>query len=632
LLKAIEHSAFEQHSLKALRRLVLAFKAASHMADESSRQAPGEQAFSIASSSVFDRLLVTCLTRLPDAFGHHLFQNPQYSALDPAPFAKLQGLPVFRSLRPALYRSLKALHYLLGQITEPSLLAFTLSRLERFLPFLVLFPRLAKFYLRTLLSLWAVSEALDVKLAAFLRVRQAATVLPFPFLEHCLKGAYLAYARNAKFVSEASLPGLTLMGNGLVELYGLDLTSAYQHAFVYVRQLALHLRAAYTKKTPEALQKVQCWQYLNCCKVWVAVLTAHVAPGPGSDKAPSQLRELVFPLAQILLGAVRLTPSARLYPLTLHCLTLLQRLAARAQVFIPCAAPCLSMLEDPALSKKPKPSTEAPPSLALALKLPGKAGLEAKNVQEALVDGCMDVLSQEILVYRYALAFPEYAYPIKDRLRRFAKITRNARWRALARGLVEECEKRGRFVERERARKEMAPTDAASLEALRPRGEGKGENKEDMDAAGRLKAFLDAKAAREGVGVEVLEVGAKKGSSGPLHGKEEAGEKRGREKKKGEAAESKTGRGANGKKEGKLGQQWQEAWEKIPVERMEDEVGALHEWSEDERESTGGDAEEEGEEEDDEDDEDEDEEDGDMEDGEEEEDDEGDDGDDGSSE
>jgi nucleolar complex protein 2 len=94
--------------------------------------------------------------------------------------------------------------------------------------------------------------------AAFLRIRQAAAVLPFPFLEHCLKGAYLAYARSAKFMSESNLPGLTLMGNCLVELYGLDMTSSYQHAFVYLRQLALHLRAAYTKKTPEALHKARC--------------------------------------------------------------------------------------------------------------------------------------------------------------------------------------------------------------------------------------------------------------------------------------------------------------------------------------------------------------------------------------
>eukprot|EP00624_Nannochloropsis_granulata_P005840 evm.model.NODE_4175_length_6537_cov_28.057673.3 len=109
LLKTIEHAALEQHSLKGLRKLVLAFKAASHMADESSRHGPSQQAYTIASSSVFDRLLVTCLTSLPEAFGHHLFQNPDYSSVDPAPFAKLGSIPAFRSLRPMVYRHLPLL-------------------------------------------------------------------------------------------------------------------------------------------------------------------------------------------------------------------------------------------------------------------------------------------------------------------------------------------------------------------------------------------------------------------------------------------------------------------------------------------------------------------------------------------
>jgi nucleolar complex protein 2 len=132
--------------------------------------------------------------------------------------------------------------------------------------------------------------------------------------------------------------------------------------------------------------QVYCWQYLNCLRVWVAVLTAYcdsTAPAPmgggGDDQHQQQLRELVFPLTQILIGVLRLAPSARHCPLLLHCLTLLQRLAAAAQVFVPCASTCLDLLESPALlgQKKPKPTTEAPPNLALAVRL-GKGLLEPK--------------------------------------------------------------------------------------------------------------------------------------------------------------------------------------------------------------------------------------------------------------
>ena len=181
------------------------------------------------------------------------------------------------------------------------------------------------------------------------------------------------------------------------------------------------------------------------------MLTAYSDP-TASTASPDQqqLRELVFPLTQIILGVLRLAPSARHCPLALHCLTLLQRLAASAHVFVPCAAACLDLLENPALlgTKKPKPTTEAPPNLALAVRL-GKGLLEPKyvgvgvllcggallpmtaltqplppaqhakntnrNVQEAVVAEVMDVLSQELLVYRYTIAFPEYAFPIQVR-------------------------------------------------------------------------------------------------------------------------------------------------------------------------------------------------------------------------
>ena len=38
------------------------------------------------------------------------------------------------------------------------------------------------------------------------------------------------------------------MQMSMVEIFGIDLTQAYQHAFVYIRQLAIHLRNAITVK------------------------------------------------------------------------------------------------------------------------------------------------------------------------------------------------------------------------------------------------------------------------------------------------------------------------------------------------------------------------------------------------
>lgn len=65
-------------------------------------------------------------------------------------------------------------------------------------------------------------------LQALLLVRQLGLVLPPPALQTCLRGAYRAYAANAKFVSPASLPALAFMAAGVVELSTLDLNVTYQ--------------------------------------------------------------------------------------------------------------------------------------------------------------------------------------------------------------------------------------------------------------------------------------------------------------------------------------------------------------------------------------------------------------------
>ena len=70
----------------------------------------------------------------------------------------------------------------------------------------------------------------------------------------CLQKAYLAYVKNCAFTSAQSWPLIHLMRRSLVELYSIDPTVSYQRAFLYIRQLAIHLRNAKLDK-----KKVGCF-------------------------------------------------------------------------------------------------------------------------------------------------------------------------------------------------------------------------------------------------------------------------------------------------------------------------------------------------------------------------------------
>lgn len=477
-LEQLEQSAFTSHSIKGLKRIIAAYKSACHLSDASAqRQEDSDEEdvpkkkrdFQISSPVVFDRLMAVCLTGCAEEFRGHLLGGDEAGddsvesdeegekstkvdvnkPLNPKTYMKSSHWP---ALCPHLESFLKSTLHLLSEAgKEAKLLKFVLQTLASYVPFLAAFPKINKSMLKICVKLW--SAPLDtspeyqvVRLQAFLRIRQLAITQPYPFIEDCLKMTYLSYAQRSRFGTASNvttvLPTLTFMGNCIVELYTLDYASAYQHAFVYIRQLALHLRTALMKKTKESMAVVYCWQYMHCLKLWVAVLSAacgksgstesaassKLGGGVGKDDEANLLNSLVFPLTEIILGVTRLVPIARYTPLRLHCVRLLQQLASSTASFIPTTFLLLGVLDSKEIRSKPlkddgkgkskSKSTVRGIRLPLILKLPKEGTLRTTEQLDAVLKETFLLLNREIDLYRYSPGFPEFTYIILQRLRK----------------------------------------------------------------------------------------------------------------------------------------------------------------------------------------------------------------------
>jgi len=371
---------------------------------------------------------------------------------------------------------------LMSQAKEPKLLAFILKKLSPYIGFLSPYNVLASKYLNAFTKFWSApfeSESGDyhvVRLQSYLRIRQLTLTQPYPFIEECLKACYLSYAKIAKFSNESSLPTLTLLGNCLVDLYSIDVVCSYQCAFVYIRQLALLLRSARRNTSSEkASRAVLNWQYVNCMKLWAAVLSANV----GEDDS-SNLQDLVYPLTEIILGTIGLISSQNVQylPYKFHCIRFLQQLSSSMDVYIPVMTLLMDILNLSQWTKNTLAPKKAPTKgtnelrLPLLLKIPNFSKQKhqlIKEYQTVILNELFALIHIELDLYRYSPAFPEFATPLLKSSRKFKNACRDSRYKAYAKGTIEMTEQYATFIIQARSSPDMKPPkDLIALEALKP--------------------------------------------------------------------------------------------------------------------------------------------------------------------
>ncbi|KAJ3128783.1 Nucleolar Complex 2 protein [Nowakowskiella sp. JEL0407] len=446
-----KHSLLKQHSQRTIQRVLLAFRAAVALGKEQDNNDTQSFAYKIDDANVFNALVLTFIKHVPTAFNKHLLPSKSLTT-------KTQPTqsPKWKKLSPLVKSFVSNLLSFLKQMTDTSMIRFILQKSEPVIPYITSFPKLGKEYLKLLIKFWG---GLDhtISVVSFLNIRKLSVWAPKPYLDMCIKGLYVKYISVARGSSQLDPTYISFMASCITELCVLNPTVTYQHAFGYIRQLAIHLRNALTGGSKDGFKVVYNWQYLWCLRVWVKVLSFEGGEGMSEELAP-----LVYPLVQVALGALRLKPSAKYFPFRFQVIKLLNELMAKTGTFIPVASHIFEVLESHEMRSTPKPSTLPSFPLTTSIKTPN-AYLSTRPFHTSIIEEIATQLYEFYAALSTNISFPELALPGIMVMKRYCKRSKFVSVNKVLLGVVEKLEQNSRWVEGKRAGVEFSPRDVGRV-------------------------------------------------------------------------------------------------------------------------------------------------------------------------
>lgn len=458
----------EKMSLRAARRVVLAFRCAAHLNEDEDEDS--QQRYTINSPDVFNDILVLALKEIPTVMNHHL---PVKETASGRVHVQTESRK-FRTLSLLLKTYTSSIMHLLSTLSDDGTLKLTLSSITPILPYLLSFKKLVKALAKSVVNFWAQPASSETtRITAFLVLRRLVVIGDKGIRETVLKAVYQGLIQGCRVTNANTLQGINLMKNSAAELWGIDPAVGYTTAFTFIRQLAIHLRNSIVHNKNDAFRIVYNWQYTHSLDFWSCVLAEHCSPMKEAEAGKeSQLRLLIYPLVQVTLGAMRLIPTAIYFPLRFHLIRSLLRISRATGTFIPLASPLLEVLTSAEMKKAPKPSSIKPFEFATSYKAP-KSYLRTRVYQDGVGEQVVELLGEYFLLWATSIAFPELALPVTIQLKRWLKQTRsrsqgnkNAKLIGQLVLLVQKLEANAKFIEERRAKVEFAPKDRTQVEAF----------------------------------------------------------------------------------------------------------------------------------------------------------------------
>lgn len=457
----------EQHSVRSLRQLVLAFRSAVH-ADEDEEKGK-ESRYKIPDSNVYHEVLVTALDVVPKVLVHHLPVKESAAGKVRVP----ADTPKFKTLSPLIKTHISSLHTLLGQLSDSTTLRRALNSFEPLLAYLLQFRKFLKVVIKTIAGIWSDNSYDEAtRISAFIILRRLMVIGDAGLRETVLKSTYEGVVKGARNVTEVTLSGVNLMKNSAAELYGIDQKVSYTTAFKFIRQLAMHLRTHVAKPTKDSYKQVYNWQFVHSLDFWSRVLSTHCnSLIEAQNGKESQLRPLIYPVVQVTVGVMRLIPTSTYFPLRFQLMRALLRISQSTGTYIPLAAALLEVLNSPEMRKPAKAATVKPLDFASNIRA-SSSHLKTRIYQDGVGEQVVELFSEFFVLWAKSIAYPELQLPVTVMLKRWLKSAskpsgnKNPKLNQALLLLVQKSEANAKWIEERRNKVNFAPKDRAEVEAF----------------------------------------------------------------------------------------------------------------------------------------------------------------------
>ncbi|XP_060066445.1 nucleolar complex protein 2 homolog isoform X2 [Ylistrum balloti] len=449
LIKNWSKSLETKPTMAVLKEVIAALKAAV-------LQAGGEgktNKYVVKGSAVFNAIVRMCLTQVAPAL-HQVIGLPPITDLQ-KPIVPASNNKKWVKIRVDVKTYVTYLLKLVSELSEPTMVNVILKHIHKLVAFYSCFPKIAKVMLKQMISLWSTGED-TTRVMAFFCINRLVRIMQTTLLDACIKQMYIAYVKNCKFTSPSTLPMINFMQRSMVEIFAIDIVHAYQYTFVYIRQLAIHLRNAITTKKQESCQAVYNWQFVHSLGLWVRLLSA-THPNP-------VLEPLIYPLTQTIIGTIKLLPNSRFYPLRFHCVRLMTTLSQATMTFIPVLPFLLEIFEQIDFNKQYKNPSFKPFNFACILKL-SKSQLVEKSFKDGVIDQLYELLLDQLHVHQSSVGFPELALPAILQLKAFLKKCKVANYCKQIRQILDKVEENSKFITNRRKSFNVNLADTKTIEA-----------------------------------------------------------------------------------------------------------------------------------------------------------------------